>query len=209
MITLTYLGHSAFLIKYNNVSFVIDPYQDNSVPGMRFPRVQANYAFASHEHHDHNALHLVKLMPTNESLDYDVVVVPHDHHNGIKRGLNKMYLFKLGNFRILHTGDLGCIPNETVLKQIQGVDVILAPINGFYTISAKELHEIMELINPKVTIPLHYYRKEDNSGYPDGNQIDIFKSLVGDYLEVNESTIKLDEELLQNKVVIFNKYLQE
>ena len=209
MITLTYLGHSAFLIKYNNVSFVIDPYEDNSVPEMRLSRVEANYAFASHEHHDHNALHLVKLIPTNESLDYDVIVVPHDHHNGVKRGLNKMYLFKLGNYRVLHTGDLGCIPNETVLKQIHGVDVILAPINGFYTISAKELHEIMGLINPKVTIPLHYYRKEDNSGYPDGNQIDIFKSLVGDYLEVNEPTIKLDEELLQNKVVIFNKYLQE
>ena len=209
MITLTYLGHSAFLVKYNNQSFVIDPYQDNSVPGMKFPCVSANYVFSSHNHYDHNAVDLVKIEPTNEEFDYDTIIVPHDHHNGSKRGLNKMHLFRLGNYRVLFTGDLGCIPDENILNQIRGVDVILAPINGFYTISAEELYKIMGLIQPKVTIPIHYYRKEDNSGYPDGNQIDIFKSLVGAYFEVNEPTIKIDDELLKNKVVIFNKYYQE
>ena len=209
MITLTYLGHSSFLVKYNNLSFIIDPYQDNSVPGMKLPRVSANYVFTSHTHFDHNAVELVKIEPTNEELDYDTIIVPHDHHNGAKRGLNKMYLFRLGNYRLLFTGDLGCIPDEKVLKQIEGVDVILAPINGFYTISAEELHQIMDLIHPKVTIPIHYYRKENNSGYPDGKQIDIFKSLVGDDLEVNEPTFKIDDELSKNKVVILNKFYQE
>ena len=66
MITLTYLGHSSFLVKYNNVSFVIDPYKDNSVPGMTLPRVSANYVFASHDHHDHNAVELVKIEPTTD-----------------------------------------------------------------------------------------------------------------------------------------------
>ena len=73
MITLTYLGHSAFLVKYNNQSFVIDPYQDNSVPGMKFPRVSANYVFSSHNHYDHNAVDLVKIEPTNEEFDYDTM----------------------------------------------------------------------------------------------------------------------------------------
>lgn len=209
MVTLTYLGHSAFLIKGNDVSLVIDPYADNSVPGMTFPYVSVNYVFSSHNHHDHNAVELVNIEPTNNEINCDTIIVPHDHHNGAKRGLNKMYLFNIDGIRILHTGDLGCIPNENILKQMSGVDVLLAPINGFYTISAEELHEIMKKTNPKVTIPIHYYRKEDNSGYPDGGQIDIFKSLVKEYLEVNDYSIKIDDKLLKNRVVIFNKYYQE
>ena len=208
MVSLTYLGHSAFLIKNSDLSFVIDPYGDNSVPGLKMPRVEANFVFASHDHYDHNAIHLVKLIPTNNHVQYEEIVVPHDHHNGAKRGLNIMYLFNIYGYRILHTGDLGCIPSEEVLKKINGVDVILAPINGFYTISAEELHKIMDLINPRLTVPIHYYRKEDNSGYPDGGQIDVFKSLVKEYKEVNEYTINLDDELFKNRVIILNKCLQ-
>ena len=66
----------------------------------------------------------------------------------------------------------------------------------------------MDLINPRLTVPIHYYRKEDNSGYPDGGQIDIFKSLVKEYKEVNEYTINLDDELFKNRVIILNKCLQ-
>ena len=64
------------------------------------------------------------------------------------------------------------------------------------------------ILNPRITIPMHYYKKEDNSGYPDGGQIDIFKKLVGEYLEV-EDRITVNDELFKNRVVIFNKAVQE
>ena len=67
----------------------------------------------------------------------------------------------------------------------------------------------MKLTNPRITIPVHYYRKEDNSGYPDGGQIDIFKSLVKDYLEVNDYCIEIDEKLFDFRALIFGKELQE
>lgn len=207
MVKLVYLGHSAFLIQDDKVSFVIDPYEDGSVPGLRLTRVQANYSFSSHDHHDHNALHLVDIIPTNARVDYQTMVVPHDHHCGEHRGLNKMHLFNMSGLRILHTGDLGCIPGKDVLKKIENVDVLLAPINGFYTISAGELHEIMQIVKPRLTIPMHYYRRQDNSGYPDGNQIDILKKLVLHYKEVNEPTVVLDDETLNSGVIILNKNL--
>ena len=209
MVKLTYLGHSAFLIDDGQVSLVIDPYRPSSVPGLSFPCVEANYAFASHDHYDHNALNLVKIKPCDIKLSYETIIVPHDHHNGAKRGLNKMHLFNMGGLKILHTGDLGCIPEQNVLEKMRKVDVLLAPINGFYTISAKELCEIMKLTSPRLTIPIHYYRKEDNSGYPDGRQIDTFKELVKNYKEVNDYTLVLDDETLANHVIILNKYLQE
>lgn len=209
MVKLVYLGHSAFLIDDGSVSLVIDPYRDSSVPGLSFPHVEANYAFASHDHYDHNALNLVKIKPCDKELSYETIVVPHDHHNGSKRGLNKMHIFNMGGLRISHAGDLGCIPNKEVLEKIKNVDVLLAPINGFYTISAQELYEIMKLIKPKLTIPIHYYRKEDNNGYPDGGQIGIFKKLVKEYKEVNDYSLVLDDETLNNRVIILNNYYQE
>lgn len=207
MLTITYLGHASFLIKNDDFSLVIDPYEDNSVPGLRMPRVEANYVFCSHGHSDHNAIHLVKLLPTDNKVDYEVINVFHDHHNGAKRGLNNMHLFNIDGYRILHTGDLGHIPSEDVIKKIKGVDIMLAPINGFFTISADELCQIVKMVEPKLVIPMHYYKKEENSGYPDGGQIDIFLKLMKDYYLCENATIKVDDNLFKNKVLVFKKSL--
>ena len=209
MVKITYLGHASILVKSDKVSFVVDPYQDNSVPGITMPRLSANYVFCSHGHHDHNAKELVKIVHTNECVNYESITVPHDHHNGEKRGLNNMYIFDVDGYRILHMGDLGCIPSADVLSKIRDVDVVFAPINGFYTISAEELVQICKVIQPKLVVPIHYYNNVNNSGYPDGGQIDTYKRLVDKYFEVNESSIILSEELLQKRVLIFNKCLQE
>ena len=61
------LGHACFMFKGNNFSFVVDPYQDNSVPNLTMPRVSVNYAFKSHEHSDHNALNLVSMIATSRA----------------------------------------------------------------------------------------------------------------------------------------------
>ncbi len=203
------LGHACYLLKSKTVAVVIDPYRNRSVPNLKLPRVEANYVFCSHDHYDHDAKNLVTVIPTNEEINVKTVVVPHDHHNGEHRGLNTMHFFDIDGYRILHTGDLGCIPSKEVLEQMKNVDILLAPINGYYTISAKELKGIMDIVNPKVTIPMHYFKKENNSGYPDGGQIDQFKSLMGGYLEVDGYEINVDDNLFKNRVVIFKKELQE
>lgn len=204
-----YLGHASFLIKGKEVSFVIDPYADGSVPNFSFPNVSANYAFKSHDHNDHNALDLVKIVPGPIYENYETITVFHDHHNGQHRGLNKIHVFYIDGYKIIHTGDLGCIPDESVLNKLKETDVLLAPINGYFTISARELHDICEIIKPRLVIPMHYYNKANNSGYPDGGQIDVFKKLVGNYYEVNEYKIEISDDLLNKKVLIFSKALQE
>lgn len=208
MLEIINLGHACFLIKNDDISVVIDSYRDNSVPGLKLPKVEANFVLCSHDHYDHDAAYMVKIKPTNNVLNVKKIVVAHDHHNGAHRGLNIMHLITIDGYRILHTGDLGHIPSQEVIDQIKGVDIMLAPINGHYTISANELFEIMKLVQPRITIPMHYYKKEDNSGYPDGGQIDTFKQLVKQYYELNEYTLEINGSIFDNKVVIFNKAMQ-
>ena len=202
------LGHACFLFKGENVSFVVDPYQDGSVPNLRLPRVSANYVFKSHEHSDHNAINLVRIEPTNAELKYETIVAPHDHHNGEHRGLNKMHIFYVDGLKIIHTGDLGCIPTPEVLEKMKNADVILAPINGHFTISSLEFAEILKVVKPRLAIPMHYYKSYNNSGYPDGGQIDTFRKLVSDVLEVNDYRVKLDDETFKHRILIFNKEWQ-
>ena len=203
------LGHACFMFKGNNFSFVVDPYQDNSVPNLTMPRVSVNYVFKSHEHSDHNALNLVRIEPTNAELKHEEIVVPHDHHNGEHRGLNKIHIFYVDGLKIIHTGDLGCIPNQDVLAKMKDADILLAPINGHFTISSFELAEILKLIKPRLVVPMHYHKTSRNSGYPDGGQIDVFKRLVPSYLEVNDYKADITEDLFKYDALIFDKELQE
>lgn len=206
---ITNLGHASFLFEANDVSFVTDPYRNLSVPGLRFPKVHANYVFCSHDHYDHNAKNLVNIVPTENALKYETIIVPHDHHNGANRGLNKMTVFYVDGLKIIHTGDLGCIPGQDVLDKMKDTDILLAPINGFYTISSEELFKIVELVKPRVTIPMHYFNKSNHSGYPDGGQIDKFKSLIKQYKEIDDYSIEVNDELLNQRFIIFNKAYQE
>ncbi len=206
---ITNLGHASFLFETDKVSFVLDPYRDNSVPGLKMPKVKANYVFCSHDHYDHNAKDKVEIIKPTIDLKYDTIIVPHDHHNGTHRGLNKMHIFYIDGLKIIHTGDLGCMPSEEVLEKMKNTDVLLAPINGFYTISAEELFKITNIVNPKVTIPMHYQIKENRSGYPDGGQIDKFKKLVKVYKEIDDYSLEVNDLLFNNKYIIFKKAYQE
>ena len=202
------LGHACFMFEGNGVSFVVDPYQDGSVPNLKMPHVSANYVFKSHDHADHNALELVKIIPTDKELKYETIVVPHDHHNGAHRGLNKIHIFYVNGLKIIHTGDLGCIPNKEVLDKIRQADILLAPINGHYTISSLELIELIKLIEPRLTIPMHYYKSWNNSGYPDGNQIDVFEASIDKLLVVDDYQMDITDRLFQYQAIVFFKEKQ-
>ena len=51
---ITWIGHSCFLIEKDKFKIVIDPYEPESVPGIKEVKESANMVLCSHEHHDHN-----------------------------------------------------------------------------------------------------------------------------------------------------------
>ncbi len=189
-------GHACFKIIDDDISVVVDPYQDDSVPGLNLPKnIKANYVFASHDHYDHNATNLISIVPTNKPLNMIEVVLPHDPFGGKKRGMSVARVFKFSDYSICHMGDIG--DKDAVLKceQLKNIDIVLCPINGFFTISAEDAIELQKKMGWKLLIPMHYQNIKKGTGYPDGNQIKIFKDaysmdgilLLGDYvLDVNE-----------------------
>lgn len=61
------------------------------------------------------------------------------------------YIFTLDGKRIYQAGDADLIPEMKDIK----ADIVLLPIGGTYTMNATEAAEAVNLINPKLAIPIH------------------------------------------------------
>ena len=209
MSELIYLGHASFLIKGKEYLVVIDPYEDNSVPNLKFPKVEpVDAVIASHSHADHSAYHLVPTKENPNRVSAKMLRVPHDHHNGMKRGMNFIHIFDVDGYKVVHMGDIGCVLDARVLEPIKNADVLLAPINGFYTINPRELKQIVDLVNPRIVIPMHYHMIKYNSGYPDGNMIEEFKKLFPNYQYLESEELDLDKYKDYKGALIFKGYRQ-
>lgn len=165
-----YYGHSCFKLTtkpagrgQDDVTIFIDPF-DKSF-GLRPPQGQADLVLVSHQHADHNNVSALKGEPYVIDIpgEYSVqginiVGVPsyHDNKEGEERGRNTFYLIETEEMRICHLGDLGHDLDEKQLEKINGIDILMIPIGGKYTIDGKKAVDIVKKIEPKIVIPMHY-----------------------------------------------------
>lgn len=206
---LTYLGHASFLIETQKCKVVVDPYYDDPECNMHFPRpISANEVFCSHSHDDHHAEEYIDIIPSDNEIDFEQVLVPHDHHNGAHRGMNVITMFDVDGYKVVHLGDTGCVPEESKLEIFKNCDILLAPINGRFTINPEELLKICEIIKPRIVIPMHYYWQENNSGYPDGGKIEEFKKIFPNYKYLPNEIMDLDDYKDYKGALIFKAYKQ-
>lgn len=202
-------GHACFKVIDDDLSIVFDPYRDRSVPGLKLPKdIEANYVFASHDHYDHDGINMVKVIPNDKSLNLTEVKLCHDDVGGAKRGFSIARVVRFKDYSICHMGDVGDIKEVLKCDALKGIDVVLCPINGYFTISAEDAVQIKEKMSWKLLIPMHYEIKEKGSGYPDGGQIDIFKKLMPNHTFV-DTCAEITDDLFKFDSIIFNKSLGE
>ena len=205
---ITYLGHASFLIESKNFKVVFDPYKPNSVPNLTFPKgIVADKVFCSHSHYDHNAIELVTIKEEPNPINVVRSIVPHDHDGGTKRGMNTIRMIDVDGFKVVHLGDTGCVPIKEDILMFKNCDVLLAPINGFFTINPQELKEICEIINPRIVVPMHYYMKEKDSGYPDEDMLEKFLALFPN-VKYLDKELDLEKYRDYQGALVFKNYLQ-
>lgn len=170
---LTWHGHACFRLECEDGIVVFDPFEDGSVPGLNNLDLQAHLVLCSHEHHDHNARHTTSLIGGNHSIHYSSIPSFHDDKQGTLRGNNLIHVIETEHQKIVHLGDLGHIPAD--LEAIQHCDVLMIPVGGHYTIDAKTAKQIIDLIEPRIVIPMHY-RTED-FGFDVISHLDDFTNL--------------------------------
>ena len=202
------LGHASFLLKGNNYDIVVDPYRDDSVPNLTFPKgLVVDAVFCSHDHYDHDAAELVKIKSDAMLIRPVEAVVPHDRDRGTKRGMNAIRMFDIDGFKVVHLGDTGCIPHPADIQKFANCDVLLAPINGFFTINPSELKAICNMLNPRIVIPMHYYIKENKTGYQDDHMFEKFQELFPN-IEYIDKELDLEEYKDYKGALVFKNCVQ-
>ena len=201
-IDIAYCGHACFLLDVNGYRIVLDPYADGSIPGLPKLKLDAEAVYCSHGHHDHNYVEAVRLTGIDKTAPYTLeeIVTPHDDQNGKLRGMNTVRIFNFEGLRVAHLGDLGCYPSEELLKKLQFADCLLIPVGGFYTIDAATARDIVEAVQPRVTVPMHY--RTDNTGFDRIAHINDFAQY---YSQVNtcNNTVSLSKNT-ENQILVIN-----
>jgi L-ascorbate metabolism protein UlaG (beta-lactamase superfamily) len=161
-------GHSFFEIKSrenkNQLKIAIDPFSEEI--GLKVPKVEADILLISHDHYDHNNKDAISgnyfLVDSPGEYEVKGVFVKaiksfHDKVEGKERGENLIFLIETEDLRVCHMGDFGQKElEEKQIEEIGGVDILMIPVGGVYTISAKEAIKALEQLEPKITIPMHY-----------------------------------------------------
>jgi len=210
-------GHSCFEIittpaKNNQIKVVIDPFSEEI--GLRVPKLEADILLISHSHDDHSNIKAVLGNPflIEGPGEYEIKNVFiqgihswHDNCRGRERGRNTIFTLEAEDLRLCHLGDLGQKElTEEQLEKIAEIDILMVPIGGTFTVSAKEALKIISQIEPKITIPMHYqipklkFKLDDYSKFLKSLGIKKLEPLSK--LSIKKKDLSLDEA----KIILLN-----
>ncbi len=160
-------GQSCFRIdsQGGHLSVVIDPF--NKSIGLNPPRGNADIVLISHDHLDHNNLKALSGDPfvINGPGEYEVkgariigISSYHDNSQGKERGMNTFYLIKIDGIKICHLGDFGQerLTDRQLESIASNVDILMIPVGGKVTLDSKQAAKVVEQLEPKTIIPMHY-----------------------------------------------------
>lgn len=197
---LTWNGHSCFSLECQDGTIVFDPYQKNSVPGLKPLNLKADLILCSHEHEDHHALNVVTLSGTKTDFTIDKIETFHDDQNGALRGKNIIHIVQSEGMQIVHLGDLGCDLTSEQTKKIFRCDVLMIPIGGHYTIDALEAYLLVQKIQPRIVIPMHYRSKK--FGYKVIGTLPAFTDLCHDVIQYETNYLEITKDTPSQTAVL-------
>jgi L-ascorbate metabolism protein UlaG (beta-lactamase superfamily) len=200
-------GHACFEIT-NEVTLVTDPHDGKSI-GIHAPNVVGDIILVSHDHYDHNSVKSVEKDDSKIVMDGRKRTISnvqingfesyHDECNGEKRGNNIIYKFISDGITFCHLGDLGHSLDDKTIQQIGDIDILFIPIGGTYTIDAERAWDLVNVIKPKITVPMHY--KIEGLSLPiagadpflDKNTFKILK--VGNEIDIEKEELPTEPEI--------------
>lgn len=164
-------GHSCFRLRDRAGIVVTDPFP-RTLGYERPPRLRADIVTISHEHENHSDLRGFQGEPfvINGPGEYEVsgifvtgIRTFHDNKKGKDRGFNTIYLIQYEDMSVCHLGDLGHVPSQEQVEELNEVDILLVPVGGAGALTAAQAAEVVSLIEPRLVVPMHY-RTEVYSG---------------------------------------------
>src|SRR5580700_5152096 len=167
---ITYIGHSTFLIESPKLVRIATDYNDYVRPPVLPDIVTMNHAHSTHytDRPDPAIKYVLRGWAADEKpAEHDVTYqdvrvrnVPtniRDWGGGTQRHGNSIFIFEVAQLCIAHLGHLHHTLAQQQLNDIGRVDVVLAPVDGSYTLDLEGMVEVLHALKAPLTIPMHYF----------------------------------------------------
>ena len=201
MLKLTWLGHACFALEAENYRILLDPYAPGYVPGLGMVKTSANKVLCSHQHADHAWQGIP--VPLNEiHCPFTITAIPtfHDDAMGSKRGLNTIHVIEYNGLRIAHLGDLGHDLDDDDIEALGKLDVVLIPVGGTYTLDCQQASDLVDRLQVKTVIPMHYRR--GSVGFDVLQTLQEFLILRPGYQEMPGCEVEITKDMPETTMVL-------
>ena len=172
-VRLTYIGHATFLIESPLLVRIATDYNDYVRPPVLPDIVTMNHAHLTHytDHPDPAIKYVLRGWgpspdePAIYDLKYRDVRVRNVPTNirtwdgGTKRYGNSIFIFEIANMCIAHLGHLHHTLTQQQLNEIGRVDVVMAPVDGSYTLDLDGMMEVLTALKAPLIIPMHFFNQ--------------------------------------------------
>lgn len=157
---ITWYGMSCFRItERKHATIVTDPYSADL--GLGELKLKADVVTTSHDAPGHN--HLAAVSGMEHVLDgpgeYEIgsvfiTGIPTPSRNG--KFNNVIFVFDYNGLTVAHLGDIGEVPSQKQIEDLELVNVMLVPVGGGSSLNAARAAELVSMIEPNIVIPMHY-----------------------------------------------------
>jgi L-ascorbate metabolism protein UlaG (beta-lactamase superfamily) len=168
-VKITYIGHSTFTIESPGGVVAATDYNDHVRP-LALPDIATmNHAHSTHFTHrpDPAIRHVLRgwsyqgKPPAFDVQERDMRVrnVTTNIRDGgmTEFSGNSIFIFEASGLCIAHLGHLHHTLTPDHLKLIGQVDVVLAAVDGSWTLDHEGIAEVIQQLQPKLVIPMHYF----------------------------------------------------
>ena len=170
-VRITFIGHATFLIESPELVRIATDYNDYERPPVTPDIATMNHAHDTHytDHPDPAIKYVLRgwgpspEKPASWDLKYRDVRVRNVPTNirswtgGTERYGNSIFIFEIANMCIAHLGHLHHTLTQQQLNDIGRVDVVMAPVDGNYTLDLDGMFEVLTALKAQIIIPMHFF----------------------------------------------------
>ncbi len=106
---------------------------------------------------------------------------------------NSIFIFEAAGLCIGHLGHLHHVPTDEQFAAIGRLDVVMAPVDGGYTMSLEEMMLVLNRLKSRIVIPMHWFVDGSLGRFLAGME-DEFQVVVTDTSEITVSLRTLPDD---------------
>jgi len=169
-VRLTYVGHATFLIESPEGVRIATDYNDYVRPRVLPDIVTMNHAHSTHytDRPDPGIKFVLRGWREDGKAAGHDVAFKDVHVRSVSTNIrtwageterygNSIFVFEIGGLCIAHLGHLHHTLTQSQLDELGRMDVVMAPVDGSYTLDLDGMVEVLQSLHAQMIIPMHVF----------------------------------------------------